>query len=204
MSSGYIYVIDPHIQIRGRCVVKIGFTTRSPTKRLQELQTSLPQRASLVHFAQFPNAKWAEKRLHEALAKFKVKSGGGTEFFFLSSKEAIVIVNQLAYQISTYEATRALDRDLEVFQEKISNRLKKKFEGWSALTAVAALLTISLFYRRSETVALLFVAWFPAAMLFGMIGAWIGRLIVNTVWKEQIASERERLLEKYPAAKRAT
>ena len=42
MSAGYIYVIDPHLKIEGRPIVKIGLTTRSPSKRVRELQTSLP------------------------------------------------------------------------------------------------------------------------------------------------------------------
>lgn len=44
MASGYVYIIDPHIQINGKTVVKIGMTTRNPHKRLKELQTSLPKR----------------------------------------------------------------------------------------------------------------------------------------------------------------
>jgi T5orf172 domain len=61
MSRGYVYVIDPHLGVEGRPVVKIGYTTQSPHRRLRELQTALPQRASLAAAVEFPNVEWAER-----------------------------------------------------------------------------------------------------------------------------------------------
>ncbi len=136
MSRGYVYVIDPHLGVEGRPVVKIGYTTRSPNRRLRELQTALPQRASLAAAVEFPNVEWAEKELHLALSHLSVRANGGTEFFFLTSKEATEHVYQLAYQVSVAEAKRAMEKDLEQFTEKISGGLAKKSRGGSPSLAL--------------------------------------------------------------------
>jgi hypothetical protein len=202
MSRGYVYVIDPHLGVEGRPVVKIGYTTRSPHRRLRELQTALPQRASLAAAVEFPNAEWAEKRLHLALAHLSVRANGGTEFFFLTSKEATELVYQLAYQVSVAEAKRAMEKDLEQFAEKISGGLAKRIAGWFAL---AGLVTPMLWSMMAGGDIGRIVAnglsglWL--ALISGMVGYFVGEKIVKRRWTEDIAMERNRLLEKYPAAR---
>lgn len=202
MTKGYIYVIDPHINVQGRPVVKIGHTTRSPSRRLKEIQTALPHRASLIHVSEFPDVKWAEKSLHQFLSKRNVRAQGGKEFFFLNSKEAIEIVNTLAYQVSASEAKRALDHDLDSFIDKVSNNLPGRIAGICALVIFSGI--IALMAKEISLILLLFafVAVGPA-IFGGVAGLGIGKSIAQKIWKEQIASERARLLEKYPAANAA-
>jgi hypothetical protein len=207
LSQGYIYVIDPHLQVKGRSVVKIGLTTRSPAKRLKEIQTSLPHAASMIHAAQFPDVKWAERHLHRALSSRNVKVKGGTEFFFLSPKDAVEIVNLLAYQVSVFEAKRALDRDLEQFINKISNKLSSKIAGLFSLAVFVGVLTFNARSAHSlnEYLSLAFgatVLAFILTLIAGVIGIVVGESAAKKIWKGAIAAERQRLLEKYPAAKK--
>ena len=147
MTSGYVYVIDPHIQINGKPVVKIGMTTRNPHKRLRELQTALPHKASLVRAVQFPNAEAAERSLHKSLNTYRVQGGGGMEFFFLNPSDAVQIVNKLAYQVSAWEAKAALDRELERFSEQISGGLASRIGKWSI---AAVFVGIFVFFTSEE------------------------------------------------------
>ena len=128
VSRGYVYVIKPHLKVGGRPVVKIGRTTRSPHTRLRELTTALPSGASLSYFAEFPDVKWAEARLHEVLGEQRVTEGGGTEFFYLSVTEAVTIVQTLAYRVSQVEAMAALKRDLESYLDTLGGGIGAKSE----------------------------------------------------------------------------
>jgi T5orf172 domain len=208
MGKGYIYVIDPHLTIRDNPVVKIGFTTRSPQQRLKELQTSLPHKASLVHTSVFPDAKLAEKWLHRALSVKNVQANGGKEFFFLSPKEAVDIVNALAYQVSVDEARYALDLDIKQFEDKISNGLPQRMMGRFVLAAFVCTTISVILVQRPQSLgafigyilASLLIGLFPA-IIIGGLGDTIGKMVVRRRWSKEITLERERLLEKYPAAK---
>jgi len=210
LSKGYIYIIDPHMQVGGRSVLKIGLTTRSPHRRLKELQTSIPHRMSLIHAAEFPNVEWAERHLHQSLSNRNVRADGGKEFFFLNQNDAVEIVNVLAYQVSEVEAKRALDRDLNKFIEKISSHLSRRVSGRLALAAfiVIVVLIVANSGNTRGMGEFLFLIVFsvlgPAlmgALIFGGIGMGIGDFIAKRKWKNEIALERQRLLEVYPAAK---
>jgi hypothetical protein len=41
------------------------------------------------------------------------------------------------------------------------------------------------------------------ALICGMVGIFVGELVVKRAWKEDIVMERDRLLKKYPAAREA-
>ena len=205
MASGYVYIIDPHIHINDKPVVKIGMTTRNPHKRLKELQTSLPHKASLVCAVRFPDAKAAERSLHKSLEIYRVRDGGGMEFFFLNPYHAVQIVNKLAYEVSAWEAKAALDRELENFSEQVSGGLTWKITKWSV---AAMFVGVFIFYANQEES---FSAGF-LAILFALCGAWffvglaaqlVGNAIVRRIWSEEIKAERDRLLQKFPAAKDA-
>jgi hypothetical protein len=206
MASGYVYIIDPHIHIDNRPVVKIGMTTRSPSKRLKELQTSLPQKASLVSAVRFPDAKTAERHLHQSLDTYRVRDDGGTEFFFLDPSEAVHIVTKLAYQISAQVAKAALERELEKFSEQISGGLSWRITKWSI---GIMFVVIFIFYAAqggsfaSGFLAMLFAALCGAWFFVAMIAQFVGDAIVKRFWSDEIKIERDRLLKKFPAARDA-
>jgi T5orf172 domain len=206
MASGYVYIIDPHIQMNGKPVVKIGMTTRNPHRRLKELQTSLPHKASLVRAVRFPDGKAAERSLHKSLDTYRVRSGGGMEFFFLNSSEAVQIVNKLAYQISAWEAKAALDRELGRFSEQVSGDLSLKITKWSIaamFVGVFAFFTIQEGNFTSGFLAVLFAALCGIWLFVGLAAHFVGDAIVRGIWGEEIKAERDRLLQKFPAAKDA-
>ena len=103
-------------------------------------------------------------------------------------------------EVSGYEAKRALDRELENFRAKVSNRLETKIGRWFAILGIAGCLAVYNPHGIGGYLSALARALIPA-LIIGAIGAGIGRLLVSIIWKEQIALERERLLEKYPAAR---
>jgi hypothetical protein len=158
----------------------------------------------MIHAAQFPDVKWAEKRLHQVLSSKNVRAKGGTEFFFLSSRDAVEIVNALAYQVSVFEAKRALDENLERFVDKISNKFPLKIAVLFALVTFGG--AITLFARGvsphslGDYLIFAFEATGPA-LFGGIIGVVVGQFVAKIIWKESIALEREHLLEKYPAAR---
>jgi hypothetical protein len=203
MSAGYVYVIDPGVEINGRRVVKIGRTTRSPWKRLKELQTAFPHKIALVHCAQFPNVAAAEKYLHTKLDQFRVKDGGGSEFFSLTPSEAVALINTFAHQTSAYEAKRALERELEDFLERVSGNLPFKL----VKVALLATFIICLIYyaRQYPTLGMALLAsagaWLMVAFFVGMAASLIGHALAKSIWRDDIRAERARLIvERYPAA----
>jgi T5orf172 domain len=206
MTSGYVYIIDPHIEIDSMPVVKIGMTTRSPHRRLKELQTSLPRKASLIRAVHFPDAKAAERSIHRSLDAYRVQGDGGVEFFFLDPSDAVKAVTQLAYQISSREAKTALDRELEKFSEQVSGGLTWKITKWCITVMFVG---VFIYYTHyTESFASGFLAVIAAALggvwfFVGLAAQFVGDAIVKFVWSREISSERERLLDKFPAAKDA-
>lgn len=206
MASGYVYIIDPHIQINNQPVVKIGMTTRNSHKRLKELQTSLPHKASLVRAVRFPDAKAAESSLHRFLDRYLVRGDGGTECFFLNPSDAVDIVNKLAYQISVWEAKAALDRELEKFSERVSGGLTSRITKWS-ITIMFVGVFISYTAQEESITSGVLAVLFPALcgvwFFVALIVQFVGDAIVKRIWSEEIRAERERLLQKFPAARDA-
>ncbi|WP_154660861.1 GIY-YIG nuclease family protein [Microvirga lotononidis] len=49
MTAGWIYVLDPHMTVNGRTVVKVGFTTRTVEQRARELGTGIPRGMSIAY-----------------------------------------------------------------------------------------------------------------------------------------------------------
>ena len=203
MGAGYVYVIDPRVEINGHRVVKIGRTTRSPQKRLKELQTAFPHKIVLVHCAQFPNVAAAEKYLHAKLDQFRVKDGGGSEFFSLTPSEAVALIDTLAHQTSAYEAKRALERELDDLLERVSGNLPIKL----VKVALLATFVICLIYYATQydTIGMTLLAsagaWLMVAFFVGMAASLIGHALAKFIWREDIKAERTRLVvERYPAA----
>jgi T5orf172 domain len=204
MSKGYVYIIKPHLKVGGRPVVRIGRTTRSPRTRLRELTTALPSGASLSYWDEFPDVKWAEAWLHEALGNHRVAKGGGTEFFYLSVTEAKTIVQTLAHKVSEVEARAALERDLDSYLDTLT--VFMLCVGW----AIISLFLYRSFYAdtgsSSFSLGLLVVSLLLSVPAAGFvvypIADLLNRRIVKHYFRADVVRERERLLIKYPAAKK--
>lgn len=208
MSKGYIYVIKPHnLKVDGRPVVKIGRTTRSPSKRLRQLVTALPSGASLSYVAQFPDVRWAESYLHQALAKYRVTKGGGTEFFSLSVTQAITVVQTLAHKVSEVEAKAALERELDSYLDKLAGAMLDRMVKWMFFGAWA-LSTLWVYMELvgsgSLSLSLLALSAFfglVSAIFLTMLGNALGHKLAALYFRKELASARARLLSKYPAAR---
>ena len=89
-NPGYIYIaFNPEMP---HCL-KIGYTSRSPHKRLNELSnTSTPVPYRLLMQWRVTNTIEAERRAHQALAEFRVASN--REFFRVEGPDAIQIVGK--------------------------------------------------------------------------------------------------------------
>lgn len=205
VGRGYIYIIDPHLTINGQNVLKIGFTTRRPSRRLKELQTSLPHSISMIHIAEFPNARMAEAWLHRSLSSRKVNAGGGTEFFSISRQEAIALVSNLSYRVSKVEAEKALERDLFKFRDAISGRLSEKCGFVAAALGGLGPVVLLVFSEPKiglgEIIAFAVFGGLPFALVSSFFGFAAGNIAAKLIWRSEIASERIRLLENYPAAR---
>ncbi len=208
MSKGYIYVIKPHnVKVEGRPVVKIGRTTRAPQERLRQLMTALPSGASLSYVAQFPDVRWAESYLHQALAQYRVTKGGGTEFFSLSVTEAISVVQSLAHKVSEVEAKAALERELDSYLDTLSGGLLDKsimwlfFGAWSISTLSIYIGEVGSGSLSLGLLALSVLIGIVPALFVAMFGTLIIRKLAAIYFQKELASERERLLGKYPAAR---
>ena len=78
-GNNYVYVL----KAKGQSLYKIGFTSREPTRRLQEFQPKLPFETSLKWTIQSENARQIETELHR-LFSTKRKNG---EWFELSPED---------------------------------------------------------------------------------------------------------------------
>ena len=77
-SFGFVYVLQ---NLEMPEVYKVGMTARSPHARAAELSsvTGVPVSFDVVYYAEVADPAAQEKRVHEALAKYRVNTG--REFF---------------------------------------------------------------------------------------------------------------------------
>lgn len=88
-KPGYVYVIAAP---RGdRC--KVGMTLGPPERRLRQLQTGNAAPLSLHGVARVANPRALEKRLHDRLAKARIRR---TEWFAVSPSVAARLLRRLA------------------------------------------------------------------------------------------------------------
>lgn len=87
-------------------LLKIGMTTRAPEARAQELSsgTGVPSEFFVAYEEEVPNCEVAEQMIHERLAAHRTNER--REFFELSLKEAIAVVQEISRDIrSRYRDT---------------------------------------------------------------------------------------------------
>lgn len=95
-ECGYIYVAS-NVESFGEGVVKIGMTTRDPAERIRELNsTSVPTDFSYNLILATPNARKAERIIHNALHNRRVNKEKKKEFFRISPKELEEVLSSLA------------------------------------------------------------------------------------------------------------
>jgi hypothetical protein len=78
-------------------------------------------------------------------------------------------------EVSVYEAKRALDRDLENFRAKVSNRSETKIGRWFAIAGIAGCLAIYNPHGIGGYLSAIATALIPA-LIIGAIGDGIGAL----------------------------
>jgi hypothetical protein len=71
--------------------VKVGFTTRKPQNRLNEMQTGSSQKLRLI--GSFPGTERDEKYIHQLWKP--LSSDGGTEWFDVTENAAYKMINKM-------------------------------------------------------------------------------------------------------------
>lgn len=84
-TIGYVYFISD-----GEAI-KVGFTTRKPENRLNEMQTGSSNKLRLI--GSFPGSKNDEHRIHKMWSY--LKSDGGTEWFDVTEKAALKMIDRM-------------------------------------------------------------------------------------------------------------
>ncbi|MDN8081192.1 GIY-YIG nuclease family protein [Burkholderia multivorans] len=94
MSWGFVYIMES-AAFPG--MFKVGYTERSPMGRAEELSrsTATPLPLTVICYAEFSNAKEAEKRIHKALSHKRVSEC--REFFWGPFSEIYEIVMDRDY-----------------------------------------------------------------------------------------------------------
>lgn len=83
-SSGWVYVIEA----KGQSLFKVGLTTREPSQRLAELQTSCPHELDLITaFRSNKNTRALEKMFHRMLEGHASRAQGE---WFAVTRETIL------------------------------------------------------------------------------------------------------------------
>jgi hypothetical protein len=77
--------------------IKVGFTTRKPENRLNEMQTGSSSKLKLV--GSFPGSVYDEKYIHKTWSE--LKSGGGTEWFDVTENAAHKMIKKMSSRYLT-------------------------------------------------------------------------------------------------------
>lgn len=113
--TGFVYVMTNQ-SMPG--LVKVGFTTRPPSLRAQELSaaTGVPGSFVVEYYAEHADARMQEGYFHDDNAQFRVD---GSEFFSMSLEAAIdYMENGLCPAISRSFATKPTARAITLSQEE--------------------------------------------------------------------------------------
>ena len=100
---GWVYVVRNE-EFR-RPLLKIGMTTRAPFERLEELSgTNVPGPFELLYFVHVGDARWAEARVHEALAEQRYRPD--KEFFDVPLPKAVRLLDEAAEAMPVLRSQR--------------------------------------------------------------------------------------------------
>lgn len=105
LMAEYIYVLLNPAHMR---YVKIGWTSKTPEERAKELSaaTGVPQPFLVAYEALVPDGRAAEAIIHERLSHSGHRLNPSREFFDISLKEAIAIVDTVCQEVAAACATQ--------------------------------------------------------------------------------------------------
>ncbi len=103
-NRGYIYILANGSMPN---LIKIGKTTRSSAKRVEELSshTGVPTRFILVYEQFFEDCSVAEDYLHTTLSKYRHEKN--REFFRVSASKVVHIILKMSGRIDAFDAAEA-------------------------------------------------------------------------------------------------
>jgi uncharacterized membrane protein len=212
---GYVYIIDPGFSIDGTAIVKIGTTKRHPSKRVRELQTGNPNKIHLIDYFEFPDAVYAERRIHSQLSQFRVVQGGGAEFFAIAPTDAKRLVQDFAYKYSKTEANRRFNEDIDKFVHDLVWPYFKRILAFLWLFVIAWLFlnemgfspgALSKNIELSHVMGLIFLLIvlaflaIPIMLLVGFLLLAIMNRWAHCQYVEKIDKHKKILRQRYPAS----
>lgn len=123
VKKGYVYIALNLVNELDK--VKIGFTSKAPKQRAKDLTTEgMTGRFTAIYWIETPYYKQFEKRVHAKLRRYRYAK---TEFFTLSSKEAIDAVKYLWTEF---------EKELDINEEVTIEDIKQKtqiIKWWESL-----------------------------------------------------------------------
>jgi|tagenome__1003787_1003787.scaffolds.fasta_scaffold20542499_2 hypothetical protein len=203
--SGYVYVLRTNTTINGEEVIKIGMTRTSVEKRVRQLRTGSPVQMDIAYALKVENAKAFERDLHLRYRGYRVRAGGGTEFFRISAAEVIRHIEEKATSISREKARAAYAADLAAFERTIGVAKIRKQIGMTCMGGaliVTALLSGFLFWAGRSGLGALGI--FPGLIVWIWLGTkteeFLEHHFIDVPFKSQLRSIRAQLTRKYPLA----
>lgn len=196
MTSGWIYVLSSNLSFEGKPLLKIGFTTRSVERRMKELQTGSVGSLSIEYIIQADDARQGEQLVHQRLAPFRVRIGGGKEFFSLEAEEAIRIIKGIALEVSSDAVNEEREARLNSYRSEIgAERISRIGSAVSLVTGVIFFVILyNIFQSGWVILAALFL--FPVVCLIPL--TLFERYIVEPRYGARIRSMRERIERDLP------
>jgi hypothetical protein len=153
----YIAVTEAHPGL-----VKIGFTTRSPEKRIQQFSTGSPVPFRLAYSAPVGNPRGVEQAVHAALHRFRVNQQ--REFFSVTVQEAITAIHRISEEVRRRDEEIRYRDAVAVAQATLKHKERWLGEDrWSTPVMLIAwmigLLISSAFFGPDLWVALMPTSW---------------------------------------------
>ncbi|MDX7953924.1 GIY-YIG nuclease family protein [Lichenihabitans sp. Uapishka_5] len=206
-KSGYIYVLDPNLEVDGRRVLKIGYTTRSVRERVRELSTGMAGTFRVAHQRHVANPQLVEGRVHSALAGSRVKR----EFFAVTVEKAVAAIDKVVDAVAMEDETFAWNRGMQEFKERTGIAAVERAAEARATQASRCIMA------ASAAICILgaYIAhplWLAAVALtpfLSMVGdakrrEWWRRVMVSEPYGKLVSDEYERLNQRYPGSRYAT
>ena len=148
MTNGWIYIlVNP--ALKGN-FLKIGKTTRSPSKRANELSTSgLPADFTVAYKKKTLDCDYAEKIIHQKLEQYRYSKN--REFFCLPLEKAKSIVNETIYELDHSSIESSVLTALKNFFNKqddieIKSKLKRQTIREPRKTSLIGRIFFSIFF----------------------------------------------------------
>jgi hypothetical protein len=123
-------------------LVKIGFTTQSPERRISQFSTGSPHPFVLTYSAAVANPRKIEQAVHAYFAHARVNKG--REFFAVTAKEAISAIHGISEEVRKRDALAAEATRYRNALAAAKAALKQRWERHEGLEVGGFILTILL------------------------------------------------------------